>query len=152
MPLRYQVFRSVGGKDFEKVGEPLSTTQFTDRQVRNGQKYFYTVQSLLVHGGEFVSGGISEEITATPLDMTPPLPPQGVTAVWTGSGVKIFWDQSSSVDIGGYRVYRRDAEQDSYELLGNVAPAYTIFVDSKAKEDKRFQRKHIFHPMYLLQI
>ncbi len=138
MPLRYQIFRSAGGKDFEKVGEPLTTTRFVDRQVRNGQKYFYTVQSLLVHGSEFVSGGVSEEITATPVDLTPPLSPQGVTAVWTSGGVKIFWDQSESADIGGYRVYRRDAEKDSYELLGNVDPAYTIFVDPQAKDDKRY--------------
>jgi len=89
MPLRYQVFRSAGGKDFEKAGEPLTATRFVDRQVRNGQKYFYTVQSLLVHGDEFVSGAVSEEITATPVDLTPPLSPQGVTAVWTNAGVKI---------------------------------------------------------------
>lgn len=138
MPVKYQVLRSVGGKDFEKIGEPLAATSFTDRQVRNGQKYFYTVQSLLVHEDEYVSGGVSKEVTATPVDMTPPLPPQGVTAVWTDSGVKIFWDQSSTADIGGYRVYRRDADRDSYQLLGNVAPAYTIFVDSKAEEDKRY--------------
>jgi len=138
MPLKYQVFRSAGGKDFEKAGEPLSATRFVDRQVRNGQQYFYTVQSLLVHGDALVSGGISKEITSTPVDLTPPLPPQGVTAVWTDSGIKIFWDKNSSADFGGYRVYRRDADKDNYELLGNVDPAYTIFVDSQAKDNKRY--------------
>lgn len=138
MELRYQVLRSEGGKDFEKVGEPLVAAEYVDRQVRNGQKYFYTVQSLLVHGEELVSGGVSEEVVTTPVDMTPPLPPTGVTAVWTGSGVKIFWDKSSGVDIGGYRVYRRDADKDNYELLGSVDPAYIIFVDSRANENKRY--------------
>ncbi len=138
MPLKYQVFRSVGGKKFENAGEPLAATQFVDRQVRNGQKYFYTVQSLLVHGDELVSGGISKEIASTPVDLTPPLSPQGVTAVWTDGGVKIFWDKSSSLDISGYRVYRRDAEKDSYEFLGDVDPAYTLFVDSQAKNNTRY--------------
>ncbi len=138
MPLKYQVFRSVGGKGFEKAGEPLTATRFVDRQVRNGQKYFYTVQSLLVHGEEFVNGTISDEIASTPVDLTPPLPPQGVTAVWTDGGIKIFWDENSSADFGGYRVYRRDADKESYELLGNVDPAYTIFVDSQAKNNKRY--------------
>jgi len=138
LPLRYQVFRSAGGKDFEKVGKSLSATRFVDRQVRNGQKYFYTVQSLLVHGDEFVNGGISKDVSTTPVDLTPPLSPEGVTAVWTDSGVKIFWDKSDSADIAGYRVYRRAAERDNYELLGNVDPAYTIFVDSQAKENERY--------------
>ena len=138
MELRYQVLRSEGGKDFEKVGEPLAAAQYVDHQVQNGQKYFYTVQSLLVHGDELVSGGVSEEVATMPVDMTPPLSPTGVTAIWTGSGVKIFWDKNSDVDIGGYRVYRRDADKDSYELLGSVDPAYIIFVDSQAKENKRY--------------
>jgi len=138
VPLRYQVFRSVGGKDFEKIGKPLAATRFVDSQVRNGQKYFYTVQSLLVHGNEIVSGGVSEDVASIPVDRTPPLPPMGVTAVWTGNGIKIFWDKSSAVDIGGYRVYRRAADKDDYELLGNVDPTYTIFVDSQAKENKRY--------------
>ena len=138
LELRYQVLRSAGGKDFEKVGEPLAATQYVDRQVRNGQKYFYTVQSLMAHGNEFVEGGVSEDVASTPVDMTPPIPPVGVTAVWTSGGVKIFWDKSSAVDIGGYRVYRRDADKDNYKLLGNVDPAYTIFVDSQAKDSMRY--------------
>lgn len=138
MPLRYQVFRSTGGKNFEKVGSPLSATQFADRQVRNGQKYFYTVQSLMVHEDELVNGDVSQEISSTPVDLTPPLSPGGVTAVSTDNGVKIFWDKSSSADIGGYKVYRRDADKDTYEHLGNVDQAYTIFVDSQAKDDTRY--------------
>ncbi len=137
-PIKYQVLRSAGGKDFEKIGELLTSTQFVDRQVRNGQKYFYTVQSKLAHGDEFVDGGVSEDVASTPVDMTPPTPPAGVTAVWTSGGVKIFWDKSSVVDIGGYRVYRREADKDTYKLLGNVDPAYTIFVDTQAEDSKRY--------------
>ena len=137
-PVSYQVLRSTGGKDFEKIGELLTGTQYVDRQVRNGQKYFYTVQSILAHGDEFVDGGVSEDVASTPVDRTPPMPPVGVTAVWTSGGVKIFWDQSDVADIGGYRVYRRAADKDSYELLGKVDPAYTIFVDTQAKDSMRY--------------
>ncbi|MBW1635873.1 MAG: hypothetical protein JRJ68_06315, partial [Deltaproteobacteria bacterium] len=134
MPPDYQVLRSAGGKNFEKIGKPLSGTHYVDPQVRNGQKYFYTVQSLVVHGDEVVAGGISDDIASMPVDRTPPLPPAGVTAVWTSGGIKIFWDKSGAADIGGYRVYRRAADEDSYKLLGRVDPAYTIFVDTRAKE------------------
>ena len=138
MDLKYQVLRSVGGKEFEAVGTPIAATSFEDRLVRNGQKYFYAVQSLLVYGDELVNGGVSKEIASTPIDQTPPMAPAGVTAVWTDAGVKIFWDRSSETDIGGYRVYRRASDKDDYELAGNVDPAYSLFVDTKMKENTRY--------------
>ncbi len=60
--------------------------------------------------------GSARLCAATPMDLTPPLPPTGVTVVRTDVGIKIFWDKSDADDIGGYRVYRRAANKDSYEL------------------------------------
>jgi len=136
--LKYQVYRSMGGKEFEKLGELQSGTEFVDRQVRNGQKYFYTVQSMMFYQEELVSGAISGDISAVPVDLTPPVPPAGVTAVRTDSGIKIFWDGSSEEDIGGYKVYRRAADQDDYSLLGKVEPQYTIYVDAQAGDSVRY--------------
>ncbi len=138
MDIKYQVLRRGEGKEFEPVGTPIASTMFEDRQVRNGQKYFYTVQSMLVYESEFVNGGVSEEIASTPVDQSPPVAPAGVTAVWSSAGVKIFWDRSSETDIGGYRVYRRASDKDDYELVGNVDPAYSLFVDSKIDENTRY--------------
>ena len=53
------------------------------------------------HQGELVTGGISEKVAVIPVDMTPPVPPSGVTAVRTGVGIKIFWDRSDESDIAG---------------------------------------------------
>lgn len=136
--LNYKVLRSVNGKDFVKVGEPQKGTSYTDRQVTNGQKYFYTVQTLTTYKGEMAEGGVSNEVVVTPIDLTPPPTPTGVTAVKTDVGMKIFWDKSEAADIGGYHVYRRAADKDSHELLAKVEPQYTLFVDSKAEEGVRY--------------
>jgi hypothetical protein len=138
LPVKYQIFRSIGGKDYVEVGEPVQATAFVDKQVRNGQKYFYTVKTMMVYKDELVSGGISTEVASVPVDLTPPLPPAGLTAVQTGAGVKIFWDRNDAADFGGYRVYRRAANQDKYELLGKVEPEYTLFVDSTMGDDVRY--------------
>jgi hypothetical protein len=137
-PLKYQVLRSLNGKDYEKIGELQEQTGFTDKQVQNGQKYFYTVQSVMLYRDEQVNGAVSPEVAATAVDLTPPLPPAGVTAVQTGSGLKIFWDKSDEQDIGGYRIYRRPADQDQYTMIGRVAPEYNIFVDSGADDAVRY--------------
>ena len=137
-PMKYQIMRSVGGKDFVKIGEPVTSTSYKDKQVRNGQKYFYTVQSLMVLEGELVEGAATKAIAVSPRDMTPPVAPSGVTAVGTAVGTKIFWDKSDAADVAGYNVYRRAADKDDYELLGNVAPEYMLYVDKNVTGDVRY--------------
>lgn len=137
-PLKYQVMRSAGGKDFEKVGTPLSGTTFTDTTVRNGQRYFYTVQTFMVLETELVEGAATKEVTAIPKNLTPPEVPSGVTAVATSVGTKVFWDRSTAADIAGYNVYRRAADKDDYEFLGKVAPEYMIYVDKNVSGDVRY--------------
>jgi len=136
-PIKYQVLRSVGGKDFVKLGGPVAVTEYVDRQVTNGLRYFYTIQSMMVLGDELVSGGI-RYVGATPIDLTPPLPPTGVNVVRTGVGIKVFWDKSRADDIDGYRVYRRAADKKVYELLGEVESEYAIYVDAKAQDNVRY--------------
>ena len=138
MAVKYQVLRSPDGKDFAKIGDPLSATSYLDRQVTNGQKYVYSVQTLSEYKNELAQGGISKEVTATSINLTPPLTPTGVTTVRTDAGIKIFWDRSDAPDLAGYTIYRRTAEQDSYEILGKVEPIYNLFVDTKADEGVRY--------------
>jgi uncharacterized protein len=136
--IRYQVMRSVGGKDFSPIGEVQRATTFIDRAVQNGTRYFYTVQSMMVYRDELVNGGVSSAVAAVPVDLTPPLPPAGVTAVATDVGVKVFWERNSDADLGGYRVYRRAADQDDYQFLGTVSPEYTLYDDRKVSPGVRY--------------
>lgn len=136
--IKYQVWRSTNGKDLERLGVPVSATDYVDRQVLNGLRYFYAIQSMTVIKDDLVSGGTSKDVAVTPVDLTPPLPPVGVTVVRTGVGIKIFWDKSDAADIDAYRVYRRAANKDSYEFLGEVESEYTLFVDSKAGDSVRY--------------
>ncbi len=135
MAMQYQVLRSADGKDFQPLREPVTTTQFIDRQVRNGLQYFYTIQSMMVYKDELINGGISEQVAVRPVDLAPPASPLAVEVVETGVGIKVFWEKSEAADLGGYRIYRRTADTDNYELLGEVSPEDTLFVDKTAKKD-----------------
>ncbi|SDP57461.1 fibronectin type III domain-containing protein [Desulforhopalus singaporensis] len=137
-PVKYQVFRSVGGKNLEKIGAPTDSHSFIDKRVKNGQKYFYSIQSLMVYKGELINGGKSAPIAVIPVDLTPPAAPSGVNAVATGVGIKVFWDRSSAPDLGGYRVYRRAVGEDNFVLVGKVKPGFTLYVDRTAIADTRY--------------
>lgn len=138
MPMKYQVLRSADGKSYQALGEPVATAEFVDRRVSNGSRYFYTVQSLMVFKGELINGGISRDASAIPVDLVAPASPVGVTVVQTDVGTKVFWDKSDAGDIGGFRIYRRAADKDKYELVGQVGADYTLFVDTTAKQDVRY--------------
>lgn len=136
--MQYQVLRSADGTNFQPLREPIATPQYVDRQVRNGLQYFYTIQSMMVYKEELINGGVSEPVAVTPVDLAPPVSPLAVTVVETGVGIKIFWQESDAADLGGYRIYRRAADTDNYELLGEVSAENTLFVDTTAKKDMAY--------------
>ena len=137
MPVQYQVLRSRGGQGFEVIGEPVSGTEYIDRQVINNQKYSYKVQSVLVLEGNIVSGSTSEEVSAAPVDLTPPLPPAGVTAVGIEAGIKVYWEKSTESDVAGYRIYRRAANQENPVRIGETKVGTTSFTDGHVPADIR---------------
>lgn len=130
LPVQYQVLRSLDGKGYEEVGAAVKETVYTDSSLQNGQKYFYKIQSVLVVDSNAVGGGMSEETTVVPVDLTPPESPAGVTVVSTGKGMKIFWEQVAANDLQGYHVYRRTADQKKKERIGDVPATDTIYEDT----------------------
>lgn len=136
-PLQYQILRSTGGGDFEKIGVAKGTS-FVDRQVAIKQQYTYQVQSQLLVGKEVVAGGTSRPVSTLAADQTAPAAPSGVTVIETDAGVKVLWEKSETEDLGGYRIYRRTAAAKAMTLVGKVEPVYTLFVDTKAEPGVRY--------------
>ena len=128
-PVRYQVSRSVEGGSFANIGKPVADTFFQDSEVTNSRKYFYRVQAFTVYDKGNVGGGLSESVSATPADRTPPATPVNVKTVRTRKGVKIFWNTVKTADLKGYRVYRRLAGSSSWVLLEEVNIPYTLYED-----------------------
>lgn len=129
LPVQYQISRSADGKTYEEIGKPVQQTAYVDNNLRNGQQYFYRVQSLLEVEKNMVAGGMSEPVSAVPVDLAAPGVPAGVTVVSTGAGVKVFWEPVVAADLQGYHVYRRGAGQKKAERIGDVQAIYTIFED-----------------------
>ena len=128
-PLTYQVLRSKDNTTFSAIGSATGKTEFTDNSLVNGVTYSYKIQSILNVEGNAVKGGLSESVSVTPIDLTPPSAPTGVTAVKTSKGIKIFWEKSRDVDVKGYKVYRRGAEASAPKLIGEVEAVVNIFED-----------------------
>lgn len=137
-PMLYQVQRSSDNVGFVNVGTAQDATQFVDKALQNGEAYYYKVQSILMVGTNPVSGGVSDTMSVTAIDQTPPAPPTGITVVQTSGGVKVFWDKSQQADVKGYRVYRRSATEQTVKLIGDVSGVYSIFEDVNVAADGRY--------------
>ncbi len=127
-PVRYQVLRSRNGA-FTPLGAPRHGLNFIDSQVRNGTKYRYKVQAVIVYEKGMVGGGSTKVVTAVPIDRTAPATPLAVKAVRTARGVKVFWSPVTANDLKGYRIYRRLPGEKEPALIGEVNVPYTIFED-----------------------
>jgi len=130
MPVEYQVLRSEGGKGYKILGKPLSKTEYVDKMVLNGQKYFYKIQSVLLVEGNVVGGSTSQEVGVVPVDMTPPLPPASVTVIAIEGGNKVYWEKSTENDVAGYRIYRRRADKQKSVQVGETNAATVSFTDT----------------------
>lgn len=133
LPMLYQVYRRTEGKEFSALGSPIQETRFVDQNARNGREYFYQVQTQHVYNDSMIPGGLSKTISAVPSDITPPPPPDLLSFVLVSNGVKILWDSVSSVDLAGYKIYRR-TEETSWVLVGEISAGAFSYVDKKIPE------------------
>ncbi len=129
-PVRYQVYRSMGGGPFTPQGKLLDGTRFEDSDVVNGREYSYKVQAVTMYKKGQVGGGSSLTVSAVPVDRTAPTEPTGLRAIRTAAAVKIVWNPVESEDLKGYRIYRRLPGEKKPVKVGEVEVPYTLFTDT----------------------
>jgi len=127
--ITYEVLRAPGPEAALEVvtAAPLGETRFTDRGLINDQAYSYAVRALRAEAGGRARSEATPRVSATPLDTTPPGPPQRLVAVVAGSDVRLAWVPGDT-DVARYVVYRADA-RGTFARIGSTTPPSTTFVD-----------------------
>jgi fibronectin type 3 domain-containing protein len=128
--ITYEVFRGSGPEAPLEAATPtpLTQTRFVDRGLVNDQTYSYAVRALRADAGGRARSETTPRVTATPLDTTPPSPPERLVAVVAGSNVQLAWVPSTDADVARYVVYRADA-RGTFARVGSTSPPITTFVD-----------------------
>jgi fibronectin type 3 domain-containing protein len=128
----YNVYRGVepGKYDPNPINAgPVIETRFRDTGVGNETTYRYVVRSV---GGErppWRESPNSSEVSATPTDLTPPAPPQGLTAIPAPGVIALSWRASSEPDLFGYLVYRSEPPAPTPVRLTDTPVQTTTFTD-----------------------
>lgn len=113
--------------------EPLRTNSFKDTAVVNSKTYYYRARSVDSPALPWKESLDSEEVSATPKDMTPPDKPTGLTVVPGVGRAFLTWNENKERDLAGYRVYRSTRTGKDYERLTDTVLTRTTFSDETAK-------------------
>jgi hypothetical protein len=140
--LRYNIYRgaSPGQYDPSPINrEPIRSTQFQDTDLVNDQTYYYRVAAVESQEPPWQEGLPSSEVSAAPVDLTPPAPPQGVRAV-VGPGlvVSLSWELNRESDLLGYLVYRSDATERPPHRLTDAPLKSPTFTDQSVRSSGRY--------------
>ena len=129
LPALYQLYRKSGNEDFAVLGGPVQETEFIDHGLTNATLYSYKVRALVKDADTLRPGGASGVVSGVPRDLTPPPQPQHLLAVEIPAGVKLAWQAVGSDDLAGYRIYRRQEKSAAPELIAEVGPDQSQYVD-----------------------
>jgi len=118
--------------------EPLRTNSFKDTSVSNDTTYYYMVRSVDSPALPWRESLDSEEVSATPLDRTPPARPSGLTVVPGVGRAFLTWNENKERDLAGYNVYRSTRSNRDYQKLTDKAINRTTFSDETAKQGSEY--------------
>jgi fibronectin type 3 domain-containing protein len=80
----------------------------------------------------------SEEVSATPRDMTPPARPTGLTVVPGVGRAFLTWNENKEQDLAGYHIYRSTKKGRDFKRLTNKVIARTTYSDETAQQGMEY--------------
>jgi len=131
-PQGYNIYRALqpGAYGEQPINAgPLVAVEFRDVGVENGATYYYVVRSVGSERPPWRESASSNEASATPVDLTPPAPPRGLTAIPAPGAVSLIWEANTEPDLLGYLVYRREPPALAPVRLTDRPTQTTTFTD-----------------------
>lgn len=121
----YNVYRKLkGDSNWTKVSSKQKDTSYTDKNVKSGKTYVYTVKAVY---SSYTSAHSSSGISIKRLER-----PELISAKSTKSGIAVRWEETAGAS--GYIIYRKTAS-GSWTKLSSVSGNETVkYVDKTAKK------------------
>jgi len=117
---------------------PEKKERYLDEGLQNEKKYLYVVRGVRFCGETDVEGKSSAEITAIPVDITPPSPPIGLIAISQDKGIELDWFPNEEPDLLGYSVYRQEIPGKDFHKISTEAVEESRFLDLSAERGKSY--------------
>lgn len=117
---------------------PLDGPPFVDPRVEFGAERCYVVRAVETTEGVDVEGPPSPPACTVMLDVFPPPPPRGLSAVAGEGAIYLVWEPSTGSDLAGYLVLRGDAPDEKLRALIPVPVRETTYRDTAVEPGRRY--------------
>ncbi len=137
----YNIFRSSESGQYSATPiarVPAQQTSVSDKNLTNGVRYYYTIQSAISGGSDDYTGEYSAEVSAIPVDNVPPDVPTGVVGVYLGNVVNLYWNQSQSGDLAGFNVYRSQTPDRGFGRINPEAIMQASYKDTAVEANTQY--------------
>ena len=127
----FRIARSPTGSpgSFETLAD-VPTPGYRDTNFEFGQTYYYQVRAEFGVPGHLAMSDPTPAVQITPRDTFPPGAPEGLSSIYSASGVELVWTANSEPDLAGYNVYRLENQHEQRVNKGLVQTP--IFRDTAA--------------------
>ncbi|MDX6385088.1 MAG: hypothetical protein QOK48_2661 [Blastocatellia bacterium] len=144
--LGYNVYRTDASQPQTSANplnaQPVTATQYQDRNFKFGNKYIYVVRSVsLGTEGRPVESLNSNSIQLAPVDAYKPAAPDKPSIGVSPGKLAIFWVANSEADLAGYYLYRTTDPNLPKEKWTRLTPALytkTTFADENVEAGKTY--------------
>ncbi|HVE53358.1 MAG TPA: fibronectin type III domain-containing protein, partial [Ramlibacter sp.] len=116
---------------------PLDAQQTTDL-LQFERERCYVVRAVRGFGADLLEGPPSPTACVKPVDVYPPLPPAGLSAVAAEGTISLIWEASPSEDVSGYLVLRGDGANATLAPVTPSPVVETRFVDRDVMAGMRY--------------
>jgi hypothetical protein len=118
---------------------PLQLTEFQDRNFDFDKTYFYSVSTIGNIRDPFAESLPSKTVEVKTRDVFPPAPPGDFNAIYENHKVLLLWTPSAASDVAGYRIYRKETDASSFQLLQDTLVTGFSFQDRKIELNKTYE-------------
>ncbi len=138
----YNIHRRREGEEFSLRPlnrDPLAETHYTDLNVENEKRYFYSIRAVRRVVKTDVEGKGSLDIPVTPTDLIAPSSPVGLVAIPLRDGVELNWRRNQEPDLLGYYVYRRKPGEGEFKRLNESPLTKETYLDTSVELEQEYE-------------
>lgn len=138
----FRIFRATTSGEYPEI--PIARiaaniTSFTDKNLSNQVTYFYKIQSVASSVPTPNVSLLSSEVSAEPIDVTPPDAPTGVKAMYSDNNtVHLFWNPVQAADFAGFNVYRSDRADAGFQKINEQPVLKASYLDATVTANLRY--------------
>jgi hypothetical protein len=118
---------------------PIQAAEFQDTDFHFNATYYYQITTVGSMQKPYPESLPSNTISILTKDVFPPSPPGEFSAIFQGEEVILLWAPSSSEDVAGYRIYRKEKGTSDCQLVNSDLIRSLSFRDHQVVPGKKYE-------------